>query len=69
MFFVSLIYKQTLKNMAQQSKPPNYNTLTKGQLVEAILKLKIELNELKDKVEYINLFLLEQSNNYKQIKK
>lgn len=55
--------------MAQQSKPPNYNTLTKGQLVEAILKLKIELNELKEKVEYINLFLLEQSNNYKQIKK
>ena len=23
---------------------PNYNTLTKGQLVEAILKLKVELN-------------------------
>ncbi len=48
---------------------PNYNTLTKGQLVEAILKLKIELNELKDKVECINLFLLEQSKNYKKIKK
>jgi hypothetical protein len=48
---------------------PNYNNLTKVQLVEAILKLKVELNELKEKVEYINLFLLTQSNNYKQIKK
>ena len=48
---------------------PNYNTLTKGQLVEAILKLKVELNELKQKVEYINLFLLEQTNSYKQLKK
>ncbi len=48
---------------------PNYNTLTKGQLVEAILKLKVELNELKQNVEYINLFLLEQSNSYKQLKK
>ena len=48
---------------------PNYNTLTKGQLVEAILKLKVELNELKQRVEYINLFLLEQTNSYKQLKK
>ncbi len=56
-------------NTNNMDKKPNYNTLTKGQLVEAILKLKIELNELKEKVECINLFLLEQSNNYKQIKK
>jgi hypothetical protein len=48
---------------------PNYNTLTKGQLVEAILKLKVELNGLKERVEYINLFLLEQTNSYKQLKK
>ena len=48
---------------------PNYNTLTKGQLVEAILKLKVELNQLKERVEYINLFLLEQTNSYKQLKK
>ena len=51
------------------SKNTNYNTLTKGQLVEAILKLKVELNELKGKVNCINQVLIEQSNSYTQLKK
>jgi hypothetical protein len=48
---------------------PNYNTLTKGQLVEAILKLKVELNELKSKVNDINQVLIQQSQSYKQLKR
>jgi hypothetical protein len=48
---------------------PNYNTLTKGQLVEAILKLKVELNELKSKVNDINQVLIQQSQSYTQLKK
>ena len=46
-----------------------YNTLTKGQLVEAILKLKVELNELKSKVNDINQVLIQQSQSYTQLKK
>ena len=50
-----------MKNTPQNT---NYNILTKEQLVEAIIKLKVQLNTLEQKVESINKFLVLENQIY-----
>jgi hypothetical protein len=50
--------------MKNTPKNTNYNSLTKEQLVEAILKLKVQLNSLEEKVDSINKFLVLENQIY-----